>query len=311
MTVRSVVITGATSQVGRFLLPRLEGAGIRVIALSRGRQATPDRRGREWICTSDSDSQERLKQSGPIDAAVHLAPLPLLPAMLPMLQAAGVNRLVAFGTSGRFYKTGSGDAAELAYIRSVVAAEDAIAAACPELGIAWTVFRPTLVYGAGLDRNIRVIAGFVRRFGFFPVCAGGRGLRQPVHADDLAEASVRVLGCSATFGRAYNLSGGSVISFREMVEAVFRALGRTPFLVPVPLPVFRLALSVARRLPGFSNLSTEMAARRGIDMIFDHDDATRDFGFTPRAFRLDAVALGEPVPGGDGARRPAGSDLMK
>ncbi len=309
--VRSVVVVGATSQVGHFLLPRLESAGIRAFALSREPRSSALGAMQTWICTTEPDWREGLVRSGPIDAAVHLAPLPLLPPMLPVLRDAGVVRVVAFGTSGRFYKTGSGDAAEQAYIRSVVAAEDAIAAACPELGIAWTVFRPALVYGAGLDRNIRVIAGFVRRFGFFPICAGGRGLRQPVHADDLAEASVRVFGCSATFGRAYNLSGGSVISFREMVEAVFRALGRAPRLVPVPLPVFRLGLRLARRLPGFSNLSTEMAARQGIDMIFDHDDATRDFRFTPRAFRLDALALGEPVPGGDGARRPAGSDLMK
>lgn len=302
MTIRSVVITGATSQVGHFLLPRLEGAGVRIVALSRERRTTSEGGGRNWICTSDPDWRERLKRDGTLDAAVHLAPLPLLPAMLPTLRDAGVNRLVAFGTTGRFYKTGSEDAAEQAYIRSVVAAEEAIAAACPQLGIDWTVFRPTLVYGAGLDRNIRVIAGFVRRFGCFPIFAGGRGLRQPVHADDLAEACLAVLECRAAFGHAYNLSGGSVLTFRDMVEAVFRQLDRTPRLVPVPLPLFRLALAVAKRLPGFSNLSTEMATRQGIDMCFDHDDATRDFGFKPRVFRLDALAVGETVAGGADGR---------
>lgn len=298
--VRSVVVIGATSQIGHFLLPRLEGAGVRTFALSRERRSSTQDGTQTWLCTTDPDWGQGLARSGPIDAAIHLAPLPLLPAMLRALHDAGIARIVAFGTSGRFYKTESGDPAEQAYIRSVIAAERAIAAACTELGIEWTLFRPALVYGAGLDRNIRVIAGFVRRFGFFPVFAGGRGLRRPVHADDLAEASLKVLGCRATFGRAYNLSGGSVITFRAMVEAVFHQLGRPPRLIPVPLPLFRLGLAVARQLPGFSNLSTDMAVRQGIDMCFDHDDATRDFEFEPRAFRLDALAIGGTSSGSEG-----------
>lgn len=293
MPIDSIVITGATSQVGHFLLPKLARAGLRVAALSRKTPPVTDRPHVSWLRTSSSDWMSTLQRSGPHHAAIHLAPLPLLPALLPAFREAGVVRVVAFGTTGRFYKTGSGDAAEQAYILSVVAAETEIADRCRSLGIEWTLFRPTLVYGCGMDRNIMFIAAFVRRFGFFPLFAGGRGLRQPVHADDLAEACVKVLECPATYGRAYNVSGGSVLTFREMVEAVFRQLGRPTRLLPVSLPLFRLALAVAKRVPRFSTLSTEMATRQSMDMCFDHDEATRDFGFSPRPFHLDRIALGD------------------
>jgi hypothetical protein len=35
-----------------------------------------------------------------------------------------------------------------------------------------------------------------------------------------------------------------------------------------------------------------MAARMGEDMCFDHQDAARDFGFCPRPFSLDDLAVG-------------------
>ena len=62
-----------------------------------------------------------------------------------------------------------------------------------ERGIACTVFRPTLIYGAGTDRSLAPIARFARRWRVLPVPLGANGLRQPVHARDLAAACVAVL----------------------------------------------------------------------------------------------------------------------
>ena len=54
--------------------------------------------------------------------------------------------------------------------------------------VQWVILRPTLIYGYGQDKNVSEIARFVRRFGFFPLIGKAQGLRQPVHADDVAEA---------------------------------------------------------------------------------------------------------------------------
>ncbi len=122
-------------------------------------------------------------------------------------------------------------------MQSFIAAEDELPARCEALGIAWTLFRPTLVYGCGRDGNITFIASCIRRFGFFPLAGGGRGLRQPVHAADLAQACADALDNPRTHAKAYNLSGGSTVTYRQMAEAVFRQLGR-PILTPhVPVAV--------------------------------------------------------------------------
>jgi len=195
------------------------------------------------------------------------------------------------GTTGRFYKLESSDSGERAQMRDMDVAESQFAELCGRYRIAWTLFRPTLVYGCGLDRNITFIAECVRRFGFFPVAGDARGLRQPLHAEDLAYACLAVLDNTATIGKAYNLSGGSTLTYREMVEAVFHQLHRPVRIARVPLSLLRAAIAVAKLLPGLGGLSTEMAARMSVDLCFDHADAARDFGFSPRPFVLDQRAL--------------------
>jgi nucleoside-diphosphate-sugar epimerase len=267
---KRVLVPGASSQVGWFLVPRMARAGLKPVPLQRG---------------------TRLGAGAKFDAAICLAPLDTLPPMLHDLRRCGVRRLIAFSTTGRFYKPDSGDEAERRRVAQLVAAENLVVDLCKRHEIAWTLFRPTLVYGCGRDRNVTAIARFVRSFGFFPIVDGGHGLRQPVHADDLASACVAALDRAVTYCKTYTLSGGSVVTYREMVEEVFRQLGRRPRVVEVPLPVLRAAIALAHWMPGLRALSPEMASRMRMDLCFDHADAVRDFGFRARAFGLDDVAV--------------------
>jgi nucleoside-diphosphate-sugar epimerase len=287
-------VLGATSQVGFFLIPKLVQRGIEVAALTRGTAPTAVSPcpGLAWRTYSPQALAVSLSGASRFDAAVCLAPLPALLPLLCDLARLGVRRLVAFGTTSRFYKSASADSNEQRHMQEFVAAEAELPGRCGALGIEWTLLRPTLVYGCGRDGNIAFIARFIRRFGFFPLCEGGRGLRQPVHAADLAQACADVLDSPHTCAKAYNLSGGSRLTFRQMVEAVFRQLGR-PVLTPrVPTGLLRAAIAAARRLPRLGGLSTEMAARMGEDMCFDHQDAALDFGFCPRPFSLDDLSVG-------------------
>ena len=151
--------------------------------------------------------------------------------------------------------------------------------------IAWIILRPTLIYGDGRDRNISSIARFIQRFGFFPLLGEGRGLRQPLHARDVAMACRLALEARHIANRAYEISGGETLSYRDMVCRVFEALGRHPRIVTVPLWCFRLAVAGARLLPPFHKLSAAMAERMNQDLVFDHSAASRDWGFSPEPFR--------------------------
>jgi len=216
------------------------------------------------------------------------------PPLVRELASRSVTRIIAFGSTSRFTKEASARPAERDVAQRLASSESDLAATCAQSSIAWTVLRPTLIYGAGRDRNVSAIARFVRRFGFFPLAGEGRGLRQPVHADDLARACLSALESPLTRNRAYNLIGGTTLSYRELVEAVFLSLGRRPRLVRVPLPLLRASLRVGSLLPGLRHLSPEMADRMDRDHRFDSEEARQDFGYAPRPF-ADPIDTGGPA----------------
>lgn len=229
---------------------------------------------------------------------IHLAPLWLLPPLLPILGSRKIVRIIGFGSTSLFSKTASADGSERQLAARLGLAEETIARTSHDLEIRWTVFRPTLVYDGVHDGNVAMIRRFIRRYGFFPLLGKARGLRQPVHADDLAQACLQALDHPATFCRAYNLSGGETLEYRAMVERIAATPGRQAHFIRIPVWLFHGGIRLARMLPGQRHLSTEMATRMNVDLCFDHADATRDFGFSPRPFLLQR---------NDGGNRPAPS----
>lgn len=278
----SVLVTGASSQIGVFLLPRLAERGLTVHALSRRPKHFPAPQGSITWHKVDITAAELPDLA--VDCLVHLAPLTLLPPLLPKLLRGNMSRVIAFGSTSRFSKQTSSDPEERAFALGLQQAEEALPRYCESLGVAWTVFRPTLIYGCGMDKNITIIANFIRRFGFFPLIGGAGGLRQPVHADDLAAACLTVLDNPRTYNRAYDLSGGETLSYRSMVERIFEAEGKKPRFLRISLPLFRSAMELASFWPPYRHLSGEMAKRMIEDLCFDHGDAKHDFGYAPRRF---------------------------
>lgn len=234
-----VLVTGATSLIGHYLLPRLVQGGFGVTAVSR--TARPVIGPIRWVA-ADIVAPVNHGLLDEQDALLHLAPLWTLPRWLKHSHAPAIRRLIAFSSTSRFTKAASRSDYERGVAEALARAEEAVASWAEQHGVAWTLFRPTLVYGGGLDKNVSTIARFVERFRFFPVIGAATGLRMPVHADDLAAACLLALDNPRSFGRAYDLSGGEALSYRAMVNRIFAGLGRTPRVVTVPRGMLRVAI---------------------------------------------------------------------
>lgn len=288
---RRVAVVGATSLVGEHLLPLLAAGGWQVTALSRQGIANPDVPAIRWQRLPAEPPVAPANALAGVQAAhwVFLAPLWVLPDCFAALVAGGARRVVALSSTSRFTKAGSPDAYEQDVAARLAAAETAVRTWAALHGIETVILRPTLIYGGGRDGNVAEIARFVRRFGFFPLFGEARGRRQPVHAADVARACVAALGAAEAAGKAYDLSGGETLSYREMVRRIFAALGRPARLLPVPLWAFRLAVAALRVLPRYRRWSAAMAERMNSDLVFDHSAAARDLGFRPRGFKLSRL----------------------
>ncbi|HEU5284201.1 MAG TPA: NAD-dependent epimerase/dehydratase family protein [Burkholderiales bacterium] len=284
----TVLVLGARSQIGHYLLPLLRRSGIDVVAASRS-AAAAEADAVRWVRLDPERGFGTEHLPRPIDAVVSLAPLHVLPPLVDGLAAIGARRIIAFGSTS-VIKATSADPKERRLAVGLREGEADLAQVCERHGIDWTVFRPTLVYSSGLDRNVSEIARFIRRFRVFPIVGAGSGLRQPVHAADLAAACLGALQSSTACNKSYDLSGGRTLTYREMVEEVFRALGMRPRFVRVPLWLIKAGIRAAAFLPRFAKLSPELATRMNQDLCFDSTPAQHDFGFSPRAFSLQELA---------------------
>ncbi|MDR2507641.1 MAG: NAD-dependent epimerase/dehydratase family protein [Candidatus Accumulibacter sp.] len=277
-------LLGASSPVGHRLLSRLTEAGYAVTAWSRktGGGERAQMRNVDWrLLPNDRPPENSLP------VWVCAAPIWTLPDYFTMIEAFGVRKIVAISSTSRFTKTDSSDAEERATARRLADTEKRLQEWSERNGIQCVVLQPTLIYGDGRDKNVAEIARFIRRFGFFPVFGKAQGLRQPIHADDLAQACVAALttGAAIPLYRTYVVSGGEALPYREMAGRIFQALGKPARFLTVPLPVFRIAARIARFHPRCRHWTLAMAERMNRDMAFSHSEAKRDFGFSPRPFR--------------------------
>lgn len=98
-----------------------------------------------------------------------------------------------------------------------------------ESGFPAVTLRPPYIYGPE-NPFYREAFFWDRLLRGRPIIIPGNGLRamQFVLADDLARAAILAAETAAASGRAYNIANPTVISQRELVDALARACGRTP-----------------------------------------------------------------------------------
>jgi len=288
-----VGVLGASSFVGQSILVQLRVAGLQaadpapsdrpVHAFSRSTAAVAAGNASNGIDWHHLPADVSLWQEA-IPSWIAVCPLWTVSEHLPLLAAAGARRLVAVSSTSLFTKRMSVSKAERSLAARLAAAEAEVLDRSQAQNIVTTILRPTMIYDGIHDQNVMAIASFIRRYGFLPVAGAAEGLRQPVHADDVAAAAVAALARDG-LRDTYELSGGETLSYRELVRQIFVWLDRSPRLVTVPLWLIWAAGPLVGLLPGLGRLPA-LAARMNEDLVFDHGAATRDIGFQPRAFTL-------------------------
>lgn len=78
--------------------------------------------------------------------------------------------------------------------------------------------------------NVAFITKFIKKFNFYPISGKGTGLRQPVHAFDLAKASYDIINNETTYNKVYTLNSGETIEYSVMVEKIFASLKKKKLL---------------------------------------------------------------------------------
>ena len=294
-----LLVTGGSGFLGRHVLAEAARRGHACVALARSADAVRAvaAHGATPLAGDLDDGAAalaRLFARANCDALVNLASLGFghAPTIVGAAIGAGLDRSVFVSTTAVATTLPAPSKA----IR--LAAEDEIMFS----DLSWTVLRPTMIYGAGGDRNLSrllTLLGRLRRARLpllVPVPGGGRQLQQPVHVADLADAVLAAVERPAAARRRYDLAGPAPLTFAELLRASAAAVGGRVRLLPVPLaPVIALTRGY-ERVSQRPRIRAEQWQRLAEDKAFPIEAAARDLEYAPRSF-ADGIAAEAAVLG--------------
>lgn len=278
---------------------------------SRGAGPLPWREGTVEAVRGDVGERDAVRAAvAGVDLVFHLAALLHQPPGLAQLGAgyervntvgarivaeesarAGVRRLVFFSTISVYGPTSCREADEetvpaprTPYASSKLLGERAVLECHGSDGLMVSVLRLAAVYGPRVKGNYLSLARAIEAGWFVPIGAGSNR-RTLVHERDVAEAAWLAASCPQAAGRIYDVSDGGIHPLREIVSAIYAAVGRREPGWRIPAAPARTVAGIAdaalrglRRPPRFASMLDKYLE----DVAVRADRIQRELGFRPR-----------------------------
>jgi NADH dehydrogenase len=285
-----VFVTGGTGFVGKAVIRALQSHGVIVRCLVRpGSEA--DLKGFEAIERAPGDvllpeGMEAAMQG--CAAVIHLVGIirerPGLGVTFERLHSlATANMVMTAQKAGirRFLQMsalGTRPGARSRYHQTKWEAEKIVR----ESGLEWTIFRPSVIYGAG-DGFVSMLARMVR-LPIVPVLGDGRYRLQPVPVGQVAEGFARALERPVTIGQTYQVGGPRPYTFNEILDQIGEALGKPRVRkLHQPLGLMRPLVKLLEPLPFFPVTSDQLLMLQE-ENVCDPTPFLRDFELKPVEF---------------------------
>ena len=264
--VKSVLVTGATGFIGRYLITTLsQRQELQISAATRRPVDLPLRSG--CVGNIDGDTDWRSVLQG-IDVVIHLA------ARAHVLHedggdpeaefftvntvgtlnlakqaiAAGVKHFILVSSGGAMATLSDRPLDETAacqpdtpYGRSKLQAEIELQRLCADSSMTWTILRPTLVYGPGNPGNMAALLKLVNQGLPLPLRAI-RNRRSLLYIGNLVDVVHRCIDDPAAQNQTFLVSDDEVVSTPDLIRQIGQAMGKPPHLSPVP-PMLLIALA--------------------------------------------------------------------
>jgi NADH dehydrogenase len=256
----SLCILGGTGFVGTHLASRLIRDGHRVRILTRDRFRHRELSVLPGLELVDSDVHDVARLTEALrghDVAINLVGIlnerghdgrgflrshtDLATTLVAACRSAGVPRLL------QMRSLRAAPDAPSHYLRSKALAEQAIREGAGD-GLAWTVFRPSVIFGRG-DSFLNRFAALLALAPVLPLARAGARF-QPIWVGDVVEAMVRSLARRDSISASYELGGPDVVTLAAIVRYVGELTGHRRPVIGLPDPLGRLQAALLEYFPG-------------------------------------------------------------
>lgn len=148
------------------------------------------------------------------------------------------------------------------------------------------IIRPRTVLGPGRLGIFQLIFEWIWRGYNVPVLGGGNNLYQFVHADDLADACIRV--AEKPGSDTYNVGAESFCTMRECLESLIEHSGSKSRVKSLPFSLAVPLMHISSKL-NLSPLGAYHSLMYGRSMYFDNTKAISELGWLPKHGNIDML----------------------
>jgi len=160
---------------------------------------------------------------------------------------------------------GADPAGDTHYIRAKGRAEELVR----DTDIDWTIVRPSVVFGDGGE-----FVPFTRKLTppvLAPLPGGGKTRFQPISVADLVPMLADTIEDDRHVGQTYELGGPEVLTLADVAKLARRARGQSVAVLPVPMALAGVGLTVAGSIPGFPLGRDQYRSLKFDNTVVDND----------------------------------------
>jgi len=155
-----------------------------------------------------------------------------------------------------------------------------------------TILRPASVYGSGDADFLNIFK--MARSGINIYSGNKKKYTSLIHVDDLVEGIIDASLSNTTVARTYFVCNDEPVSWQQMHETIFKAMGKEPLNISIPLPVIKalsyLGDAYARLSGTCSLLNVQKIKLSEPDFwIVSNQNAKKDFGYHSKVSLEDGV----------------------
>jgi len=285
-----ILVTGGTGFVGTHLIRRLRSDDISVRAVVRDPDKAQTLRelGVDVVKGELADKSSLERAAAGAERVVHLVGIiqEAAEATFSGIHVEGTRNLLEAskkaGVRHFFYQSalGTRPGAKSRYHKTKWEAEELVRAS----GIAFTILRPSLIYGPGDQFTIR-LSEMIRMSPVLPVIGTGKSRTQPISVDDVVACIRKIIISDSFLNEMYEVGGPEQLTYEEVTQTIADALGVRRPTVHMPLFFVRTAARMLEALLPRPPVTTDQLIMLQEDTVCSMHDIRDAFGIEPVKFR--------------------------